>query len=292
MPSPPLGRLSTRQGVPNDDDVLHEGVPEHLQGLLHKWTMRHLGLRDSDSTVELSGRTEFLEALAARYRVTVRWDQDPLLVIVNLMYERPEEYLEVVDGHLQTMKSGSSLLDSYLTLGGSAWEVVEEPLPHLERRVSGEQRALYASATMPVDAAAQHLREAWANAYGRNPDPSDAWDHAIKAIEILLQPIASPANDKATLGSMLAALEAKPEKWVLALPSSSKKVDPVETITGMLRLIWPNPDRHGSGSGSSRVPTLDEAEQVVDLAVLVVSWLRKGALQPAASSSTGPAASP
>lgn len=289
MPFPPLGRLSTRRGVPNDDDVLYEGVPDHLQGLLHDWTVKHLGLRESSGAVELDGRLQILQALAARYRVKVPWDHDPLMVIVNQIYENPEIFLEIVDAHLQTMKGGSERLDMYFTIGGSAWEVIDEPLPHLERRVSAEQRALYAAATTPVDDATEQLREAWAKVYGRGPDPSDAWDHAIKAVEILLQPIASPANDKATLGSMLAALEAKPEKWTLTLASSSKTVGPVGTFTAMLRLIWPNPDRHGSGSGSSRTPTREEAEQVVGLAVLVVSWLRKDALKPAAAPPpTGP----
>jgi hypothetical protein len=40
----------------------------------------------------------------------------------------------------------------------------------------------------------------------------------------------------------------------------------------MLRLLWPNPDRHGGTN--SRQPSLDEAQAVVHLAVTIVQWAR------------------
>jgi len=50
----------------------------------------------------------------------------------------------------------------------------------------------------------------------------------------------------------------------------------VETFINMLRLLWVNPDRHASGT--VRMPTQEEAEYVVRLAVLIVGWLHSGAL--------------
>jgi hypothetical protein len=43
----------------------------------------------------------------------------------------------------------------------------------------------------------------------------------------------------------------------------------------MLRLLWPNPDRHGSPQ-NRRTPTLQEAQAVVHLAVTIVQWGREG----------------
>lgn len=228
-------------------------------------------------------------------RVEVDASQSYLNVLVNLLDDDPynvhvDDFLDVVDMHLQLFGQGRESLELMLRDGGSAWTVAREPL-RLERRVSDEEHQLYAAATTPGDEASTELQEAWGKVYGRDPSPSYAWTHAIKAVEILLHPIVSPVNDKATLGSMLAALEAKPAKWTLTLATSSKTVGPVEALTAMLRLIWPNPDRHGSGSGSSRAPTQEEAEQVVRLAVFVVGWLRTGALQavaPAAGATGSP----
>jgi hypothetical protein len=44
----------------------------------------------------------------------------------------------------------------------------------------------------------------------------------------------------------------------------------------MLRLMWVNPDRHATGNW--REPTQEEAENAVQLAVLVVGWVRSDAL--------------
>jgi hypothetical protein len=43
----------------------------------------------------------------------------------------------------------------------------------------------------------------------------------------------------------------------------------------MLELIWPNPDRHGNPQ-YRRTPSIQEARQVVQLAVAIVQWGRDG----------------
>jgi hypothetical protein len=47
-----------------------------------------------------------------------------------------------------------------------------------------------------------------------------------------------------------------------------------ERAFGMLRLMWPNPDRHGGAE--RRVPELGETAGVVHLAVAIVQWARDG----------------
>ncbi len=187
------------------------------------------------------------------------------------MLLQPERFFEILDmalhlshGHL------SDSLKSYLDLGGSVWTVTPDGLS-LQRRVTAAEQDAYMAAVTPLDEASNQLKQAWRAAYGRDPDPSDAWDHSIKAVETLLWYLVIPNNSKATLGLIISALQAKPEKWTFRLGRGG-----VEAFTSVLCLIWPNPDRHGSGD--SRRPTVEESETVVQTAVAVVGWLRKGAL--------------
>ena len=127
------------------------------------------------------------------------------------------------------------------------------------------------------------MQEAWALTFGREPNLSDAWGRAIKAIETLLKPIVSPKNDKATIGSMTSALRQAPDKWECKLPDRDYKangktnVKPgIEVFIDALATIGYQPDRHGSDQPQD----VDEAtaRSVLFLATTVVGWLRDGAL--------------
>ena len=129
------------------------------------------------------------------------------------------------------------------------------------------------------------MQEAWALAFGREPNLSDAWGRAIKAIETLLKPIVSPKNDKATIGSMVSALRQSPDKWKCKLPDREYKsngetnVKPaIEVFIDALATIGYQPDRHGSDRPQDVV---DEAtaRSVLFLATTVVGWLRDGILR-------------
>lgn len=141
----------------------------------------------------------------------------------------------------------------------------------------------YEWATQPDDQASQYMQEAWALAFGREPNLSDAWGRAIKAIETLLKPIVSPKNDKATIGSMASALRQSPDKWECKLPDRGYKsngetnVKPgIEVFIDALATIGYQPDRHGSDQPQD----VDEAtaRSVLFLATTVVGWLRDGIL--------------
>jgi len=165
-------------------------------------------------------------------------------------------------------------LDELLLLAGSAWQVGPNR-DRLIRRVDPTATASLGDASSPNDVASAELGEAWTAAYARNPDASDAWDHSIKAVEAILIPIVTPNKAKATLGDVVGTLNSQGQLWKLALHGhdGSQSVAP---LVAMLRLTWPNPDRHG-GAGS-RQPSLVEAQAVVHLAVTIVQWARSGVL--------------
>jgi hypothetical protein len=60
-------------------------------------------------------------------------------------------------------------------------------------------QASFEQATATPGSASTELKEAWRNAYGRNGDPSDAWDRAIKVVEAILLPTILPKQDVGTL---------------------------------------------------------------------------------------------
>lgn len=137
----------------------------------------------------------------------------------------------------------------------------------------------FTAVATPADKASAELREGWENVYGLNPDPSDTWDHAIKAVEEVLIPVGVPDKARATLGDVLRQLTANPGGYVVEAQSSGP-IGSVETLEAMLRLMWPNPDRHGGGQ-VGRTPSLPEAEAVLQLAVLVAQWARTGTVRKA-----------
>jgi len=75
---------------------------------------------------------------------------------------------------------------------------------------------------------------------------------------------------------MIDCLTKRSSDFALRLATSSKTVSSIETVSAMLRLMWPNPDRHGTGA--MRSPTEEEAGNVVQLALLMAGWARSGAL--------------
>ena len=142
----------------------------------------------------------------------------------------------------------------------------------------------YEQVTQLDDQASQYMQEAWALAFGRNPNGSDAWGKAIKAIETLLKPIVSPKNNKATIGSMTSELRQAPGKWECKLPdriynvNGETNVKPgIEVFIDALATIGYQPDRHGNDQPQD----VDEAtaRSVLFLATTVVGWLRDGTLR-------------
>jgi hypothetical protein len=202
--------------------------------------------------------------------------------VTTAVSTEPDRMLDIVDAVLHladpvnypSIEYRSGELEEILRIGGSVWEV-NSARNRLIRRVNPTASKAFEVASRPPDLASAELRIAWVAAYGRNPDASDAWDHSIKAVEAVMIPIVTPAKAKATLGDVVGSLSGQGALWQLELHGhdDSKSVEP---LVSMLRLMWPNPDRHGGGV--SRKPSPKEAEAVVNLAVTIVQWVRTGVL--------------
>ena len=265
----PRQRLSQRtRGLPPDGPF--EGVPAHLQALLVAWysNASHDDWGAWDDALQYE--------LAALSRVAMPPGLTGYLAVERLLRKArsdDEVFLDVVDARLSyDGEKHIAELQRALDLCASVWRVNQSE-DGLERRVNAELSETVALATSPKDEASDQLREAWSNAYGRNGNPSDAWDHAIKAIECLLCPEVVPRKAKPTLGDVLGVLRANDgNKWRGSLPGKDKD-HPVAPVVGALDLLWPNPDRHGEPN--PRPPTEEEARSVVAIAAALVQSHRE-----------------
>ena len=263
----PWQSLSMRRGKRQIDGP-YEGVPLHLEHALGEWLRERFGWTSRDG---MNDHLMSAVAVACRIHVTATYaiggisDQ-----IFAAMSGNDDLFLDVLDAALHLGAGNASALRNILRVGGSAWTVRADGRG-LERRVPEATAQAFAVTTAPSDSVSEELREAWGAAFGRNPDPSDAWDHAIKAVEDLLIPIVVPKVAKANLGTVAGELKANPDRWEFGLPGNAGRGNG-ETLEGLIRHIWPNPDRHGGAA--KREPGPDEADAVVQIAVLVVGLCR------------------
>lgn len=159
--------------------------------------------------------------------------------------------------------------------------------PSLEKRLPegvAESAELVISTTEQAGAL---LAEAWRATFGRSPDPEDAYEKAIKAVEQAGAYIVSPDSTRATLGTMIRDMKAQKD-WALDLPASDADV-PIK----MAEALWYGQEGRHGGKGY-RKPTQAEAEAAVMLAVPLVQWYVSGALQrrPSRMPSAGEATDP
>lgn len=267
--------LSVRRGI-RPARGPYDGVPPHLRATLIHWVEAQLGFRSSHGLLQ---RRMMLVASAVGINLQrPSWESSAQLdEIRDVCLQDEDTFLDVIDALLQvTDGAGADELETQLRIGGSVWTVADDR-KRLQHRVDPTATEAYRRATVAQDRASEELRTAWNEIYGRDPNPSDAWDHAIKAVEAALIPIVVPNKAKATLADVLGQLKASPQEWRLLLTTSSTETAEIPTVEAALRLMWPNPDRHG-GTGPSRTPPPAEAEAVVQLAVLIVQWARAGFL--------------
>jgi hypothetical protein len=260
------------------------GVPDHLGAPLTHWLRGRL--------IDPAPVFDFWHAgprvkIALIHRVTLVGrirlpghpePMDELTHVLDWWQQDPEQFLDFIHYFLQEIdvaENDVKALDRTLERGGSVWRATDRGL---ERWVDPAATAAFEMAASPEDTASDELAVAWTKAYGRDPDLSDAWDHAIKAVEAVLIPIVVPTQAGAHIGHVIGQLDRQGEQWntLLRFNQTTPPVNPpttsVQALVGMLRLIYPNPDRHLGPD--HRVPTIEEARAVVHLAVTIVQWGR------------------
>lgn len=144
----------------------------------------------------------------------------------------------------------------------------------LQNRQPEELTRLVSDVASDTTRAAEHLRRAWSKAFARNPDPNGACIEAVQAIEVAARPVISPANTRATLGTLIRDLKAKPDKW----HTDSDSNEAILRIISMMELVWTGHYRHGDPTKQIDV-SAPGAEMIVDLAVVLVHWFQSGRIR-------------
>lgn len=280
----PLSRRG--QADPRLDEPT-EGLPPYLAGPLVDWLRARCwdGYRGRTRVDELTAlQLSFkLEQPLNRFNTSATVDD-----LLERVAEDEEFGLDVIDYFLHYLRSFTDETEAYdelageaneiLRLGGSVWEVArgdDDGSFQLSRRAVGPVREAIESVPSSTRAH-QHLVAAWNRLSGRNPDASGAYREAVRAVEAAAKPIVLPSNDKATLGTMIAAIRDKPGKWNLRLGE-------VEDARRMMEAIWTGQlDRHGTDDEA--VPlnvSLDEADAAFAISLSLVRLFVGGHIVPA-----------
>lgn len=271
----------------NDEsfDALHEGVPPWLTSTLQEFvteTTTYL----SPNGVTLPNRG-VLQKLERELHAPLDWRSGANSAMHSL-FERitvnPVFMLDVVDWCLGILAHGQEHIAAELSVqlreGGSAWTVapVSKDLG-LVRRVDDTVSGAAIEVISSGGRASQHLKNAWAAAYGLHPDPSSAYRESVRAVEAIGASIIIPNDKVATLGRMISAIGDAPSKWEMVLQPAGG--DAVLMVRETMQLLWTSQlDRHGTADET--VPlhvSLEEAQAAVHLATTLVHWFQAGAIR-------------
>ena len=287
----PFQKLSARERGEPATQVLHEGVPPHLEQPVRSWIYRSLQSGGSDLVaVALEMRIDYeLAGGSGTQFLAVHTQLDELLDIVDAILAQggpwPERGAYDHTGERYGRDHAILVKDLELMLhtGSSAYRVAEDRRS-LIRRVDVTTTAAFNSAVSAAagqpsaGSAAEQIRGAWRELYGVTPNAPAAFSAAIKAVESAAHSIIEPNNAKATLGTMIGQLRGAPHRYELTLPGPGGSGD-VAVLRDLMELIWTSQtSRHGAQT-VTRDETQEEAEMAVQLAVVLVHWFTTGALR-------------
>ena len=280
--------LSARdQGVPRRQ-ILHEGVPAHLEIGLRAWIARALlgggGLHVALRLEIATGRERPADVLA--YGL----GEEHLLDVVDAILASGGPWPELNPGDIERGSNSNLVglghlrndLRGILEAGSSAWRVNDD-FTGLTRRVDRAAAAAAEATTAAADnapgsgSAADHLRSAWTALYELHPDSPAAYRDAIRAVEAAAHGLIEPNNARATLGTMLGQLRATPDRWVLAIRGPGGTGN-IASLIAMIELLWTGQTSRHGGQTPTRPETFEEAQMAVHLAVTLVQWFVTGAV--------------
>jgi hypothetical protein len=280
---PPLSKRGRSADVAEWEGP-YDGVPDWLWPTVRDWisTVFVYGSRAGGTP---AWDYDALHALERHFRVLLDWSEfmSPEKSLIAMCAADETFCLDLIDWCLENVqRARDNVRDLMVGLdgAGSVWTVGLDPegKPQLERRIDATVAQAVETAAPSGTRAAAHLSKAWSEIYGRSPDPSSGYREAVRAVEAIAQPVVSPANATATLGTMIRDMQQKPEKWSMVL-NPTGDVDAVQQLIGMMQLLWKSQlDRHGTADEAAPLAvTQEEAEAGLHIAAALVHLFGSGA---------------
>ncbi|MCJ1699838.1 hypothetical protein MT356_08890 [Rathayibacter festucae] len=252
-------------------EALSDGVPPWLRDSVWAWIQYsiHTTGDPSDLVKRFDRKTRRRQPVYPAYSA---------LGISGLAQELDEsETLRFVDflvAHGQFLNPFT--LSDILVDGGSLWTVGERAgRAGLVRRVPEGVQLAGTEIIQRSGSAGALLAEAWQACFGMDPDPEEAYEKSIKAVEEAGAHVVSPKNAGTTLGTMCRDMEAQKD-WRIPL-GEVPRTPSNDAATKMARALWSGQESRHGGNGY-RKPTQEEAEAAVLLAVPLVQWFTSGVL--------------
>ncbi len=244
-----------------------EGLPPYLFGPVKDWILSALVEYDSYGELHVHSLDRFQVKMALDPPLARLAPRDLLNDLSDRMEGDPEFTLDLADyilheinrfwGDPFVLVQKVEEIKSTLDAGRSVWEPREireanDLSFELVRRDVGPVRETIASLSRQ-SRVHHHLVTALDKLTSRDPDPSGAYREAIRAVEAAAKPVILPGASLATLGTMIRAIEDKPEKWETTIGS-------IEGIQADMEAVWTSQlDRHGTDDES--VPLSVSPEQ-------------------------------
>jgi hypothetical protein len=221
---------------------------------------------------------DVLRELERKLGVTVPFNQlsgheavDDLLLRVKLS----EDFAVRVIAILLSMSTDQDVAEiaRIFESPGSKWEVVVgDDGSRLTLRQHGPVADVVGGLAGFAAPAHGHLEKALEKmSRPEDKDPGSAYLEAVKAVEAASRPVVIPTDPSATLGKIVAALEAKPSKWAVVLETET-----IEDVTRRAAILWTTPhERHGSDEPAPPV-TIEQAHAGFSLALGLVDYFARG----------------